>query len=311
LIIDPDRPITTSFPDDFLALDAPLLDTRAPELDLEPAVLRQVLVIAFHRRTGSNLLCADLRLTTRAGVARGYLDYAVLSDGPQPSGVRPLTWSRISLPSPSLRGRMGQLRRRLEGRDYWHNTTQFAPGQVASYLRQLVGYRTTPNGVFALKVRFDQWQHLLVESGAVRVFGDVPLRFIMLTREDEVAQAISSVRAMQNSTWIQVGPTTPRGRYDPDAITRALEEIRVAREGWESTFIERGIEPIRIAYESFVSDRHGTVARVISALEGSDVASFEQRALSSMIRQADLQNAQWRERYLAEYPASSARAGGG
>jgi len=85
----------------------------------------------------------------------------------------------------------------------------------------------------------------------------------------------------------------------------------VAREGWDLTFIERGIEPIRITYESFVSDRHGTVAGVISALEGSEVASFEQRALSSMIRQADLQNAQWRERYLAEYPASSARAGGG
>ena len=85
----------------------------------------------------------------------------------------------------------------------------------------------------------------------------------------------------------------------------------MAREGWESTFIERGIEPIRIAYESFVSDRHGTVARVISALEGSEVASFEPRALSSMIRQADLQNAEWRERYLAEHPASSARAGGG
>ena len=33
--------------------------------------------------------------------------------------------------------------------------------------------------------------------------------------------------------------------------------------------------------------------------------------LASMIRQADHQNAEWRERYLAEHPASRARAGGG
>ena len=125
-------------------------------------------------------------------------------------------------------------------------------------------------------------------------------RYIALTREDTLAQAVSWWRAKITRVWLDDDEQVADPVFDFDAID---ERVRMAREhdaAWQRWFDANGITPHRVTYEELVADP-AAAARGALGFLGADVpAGFAPTTWTR--RQADSLNDEWQRRYseLAE-----------
>ena len=166
------------------------------------------------------------------------------------------------------------------------------------YLRELLGRKTSPNGVFGLKAHWGQYKPHFGEADPRAAFPGAQLLFI--TRQDRLRQAISWVRALQTLKWATHDNPRPRPEvFDADHITQQLVRIDREEEVWESLFERWAIEPRRVVYEEFVAAQEQTVREVLGYL-GVDAPAALDLPPPVLGRQADDVSDQWAERYLAE-----------
>ena len=137
-----------------------------------------------------------------------------------------------------------------------------------------------------------------------RVFG--PLRYVHLTREDKVAQAVSLVKAKQTGLWHLHADGSERERYSPPAklifdvaaIEAEVDALIGDDESWRAWFEQQAIEPMRVSYEVLAADPTATVVQICTSLGielPDDVAIAPGTA-----KLADALNQRWAERYRAE-----------
>lgn len=90
-------------------------------------------------------------------------------------------------------------------------------------------------------------------------------RFVYLTRNNMVRQAVSAVIANKTSSWAS---WQPRARqlsdedYSRAEIARLLRNIREGQRLWEAFFTMFGIQPLRLTYEEITADPVGAADRV-------------------------------------------------
>ncbi|SEG99880.1 LPS sulfotransferase NodH [Nonomuraea solani] len=208
---------------------APFFRTNSTEFDFPPfAGLPPVrYVLAAAPRSGSNMLVRTLWHTGRAGFADGYL-----------------TDTHV-----------------LDYFERWGFETADPAGLVKDYIRRLMTCRTSPNGVFGLKVHGEHLPGLEVDLDELLLSP----RYIWLRRRDRVRQAISYVLAKQTGVWIVDGVylSTSRARteprYDYAEILRHLHQLDAETRVWERYFARRGHEPHVVYYEDMLADHPGTV----------------------------------------------------
>jgi LPS sulfotransferase NodH len=135
--------------------------------------------------------------------------------------------------------------------------------------------------------------------------------YIHLAREDKLAQAISLVKAEQTGLWHiapdgteieRVGlPKEPQ--YDFERIRREVAELTSYDAAWNSWFVEQGIVPFHVSYESLSAHPAATLIRICDALgvqapNAGDVAP-------GVAKLSDGTNSDWMRRYLYDIgPAS-------
>jgi LPS sulfotransferase NodH len=172
---------------------------------------------------------------------------------------------------------------------------------------------TTPNGVFGLKIFWFQLEFLVAKLSRIhgRAEPDFDLldqefpnlRFIFLTREDKVRQAISWVKAHQTQMWWSI-PEAPGNRTTPqeeptfdfaelDLRVRFLTELDST---WLAYFEKRGVEPLRIEYEEFIRSYEPTVFSVLRYL-GLSLPEGMSLPKPRMQKQSDEINEEWFRRY--------------
>ena len=126
-----------------------------------------------------------------------------------------------------------------------------------------------------------------------------PIRFLHLSREDKVAQAVSGIKAEQTGLWHVNTDGTERERlkpeqalvYDARALSKQVAEYESHDAAWVNWFAQQNIQPLRITYKALSSSPRSTVATVLSAL-GLDPAvagTVEPRTA----RLADNENREW------------------
>jgi trehalose 2-sulfotransferase len=276
------------------------LGTAAPELDGPGrTAITRVLVVASSPRTGSNLLCDALRATGQAGMPFEYLNGH--------GGF--MAWrARGNLPSPTLRGRAGMLKRRAFGDPGWLMCYRWNQRSIERYLDWIAELRTTPNGVFAIKVhgrQFDEWtaryQFDVLRWGA-------PVSWVHLQREDRLAQAVSHSIAVQTGQWSSTGQAVASPVYDAAMIAAALQTMQGHEDCWSRFFAERGIQPFELTYERLVGDFEHSVRAVLALLD-VEVESVPPQRLR---RQSGQVNEEWIERFTLDRPhlALGARGAG-
>ena len=135
-----------------------------------------------------------------------------------------------------------------------------------------------------------------------------PTRFIHLSRQDKLAEAVSYARAEQSGLWHQrpdgsaleqLDPTAPEG-FDAGRLHALVHELRGYDDAWNRWFTVEGIAPLRLTYETLSADPQLVLAQVLAFI-GQDPGRA--KAVSPGTRKlADATSADWTARYRAAFP---------
>ena len=152
-------------------------------------------------------------------------------------------------------------------------------------------------------MHWNQYKRHMLDMGVDASFWNVPVKWVRITREDELRQAISFVRAAQTESWNSNMATKAEPVYDADAIASALARISNENSDWDVYFAQNNITPLHITYEQLTRDMDATIRRIMSFIETPiDVVPEPQTK-----KQGDSINKEWAERFLTQYPEHTER----
>ena len=244
------------------------------------------LLVCATPRSGSTLLCALLDGTDVAGRPQEFFERL----------------SRSGLPR--------QPREYFEGVDDAEPLELLAPTDPGEPddrdpIPEALAEGTTANGVFAAKL---MWTHLLDLAGRLGREPDVAFlaerfpdpRYVHVSREDKLAQAVSLWRAVQTREW-RAGDVVERDAavYHGGAIAHLAAQLAEQDDAWRAWFDANGIEPVTVRYEALADDPQSAVRNVLDRL-GVGPAQIPEPPLR---RQGDDRSERWVERARAEVPA--------
>ena len=161
----------------------------------------------------------------------------------------------------------------------------------------LLKLATTPNGVYGLKVIAYQVETGRAPPDWARRLPN--LSFVHLYRRDLLRQAISDVRALQTSVFRHGLEPRAEPVYDAGAIQRKMEQILRFDARWRLFFGRNGIEPLEVAYETFLAAPQ-PVLNALGRLVGVEAPPQMQTEQISLRLQRDALTEAWRERFVAE-----------
>ncbi|WDZ83345.1 Stf0 family sulfotransferase [Micromonospora cathayae] len=196
-----------------------------------------------------------------------------------------------------------------------------ADGRIdyADFVRAALAAGRTGNGVFGAKLMWGTLDHLVDRLGTVhpdlagrdlrlleRAFGRT--RFVHLTRDDVVAQAVSWARAEQTGVWYDGGNgeiSGSRGNdrtptYDAGQIRHLVDTIGAHNAAWEAWYAAHGVQPYRVRYEDLAVDLTGVTLGILDHL-GLTLPA-DRTVTPVHRRQADDLNRAWITRYRSEQP---------
>lgn len=272
------------------------MDPNLHDVHLPNPGTSRLLVIASIERTGSTLLCSLLRGTRAAGTPIEYLNIQTrnFSRFREQHGVPRLRLSHRPI---------GWLRERT-GRFAWRSISWFEPSSYREYLSAIARVNTTSNGVFGIKMHWNQYKRHMLDLGLSVDFWNVPVAWVRITRQDEIRQAISFVRATQTNSWNSNMEIKHEPVYDGPAIDAALERIAGENADWNTYFERNNIRPLHITYEQLTRDMDATVRRVIDHIG----AHIDAVPAPQTRQQSDSTNSEWAERFIREFPQHAHRA---
>jgi len=223
-------------------------EVMGPDRDLacKPGRTRIRYLLCSTPRSGSTMIAGALRGTGVAGDPLEYLNPRLMWG-----------WARRSGCSPSA-------------------------FDVLDYLRQIESLRTSPSGVFGMKVH--SYQLPLIWGKDWVAMKDFLARFdhlVFLTRRDKLAQAVSLYRAQATQLWTSedrlfLDKDDPRLRkkvgFNAGLIASSLHQVARGEAGWASLFQASGRSATMIEYEAAIEDMPGALQPVFDLLGLTDVA---------------------------------------
>jgi trehalose 2-sulfotransferase len=241
--------------------------------------------ICFTRRSGSTLLCDALSSTDVAGYAEEYFPERF------PNGEVVLTTDAA-----------------LKDPDTWRSDWTRTPFEEC--LQRVLTSGTTPNGVFASKVKWFNMPYLNETLAAHHERGSLSLaerldrlfpnlRYVWITRRDKVRQAVSLAKASQSRQWrvLSADPQCSNAvDYNFRVVDLALRWIVDEECAWEDYFTHAGIAPFTVVYEDLSRDYESTVGRLLDHLD-IDLPSEYVFPPPRLHKQADAISEEWVERY--------------
>ena len=127
-----------------------------PDLDLpDPGEPVRTIIIASMPRTGSSLLSHRLESTGVAGVPDEYFSERALNWMGRATGLPTVTRATL----------LRTYGRRVRLHRFWDSAVGFVDGSVGRYLDSVVTRRTTPNGVFSVKLHWPRLRDLMTVYG--------------------------------------------------------------------------------------------------------------------------------------------------
>jgi LPS sulfotransferase NodH len=258
---------------------------------------QRLLVIASVERTGSTLLCSILRGTQAAGAPEEYLN------------IQTKNFARLRKIVGAPKLRLSQLpmalARLATGRYPWKDISSFPKASFRNYLLAVARERTTPNGVFGVKMHWNQYKRHMIDLGLDVNVWEAPVSWVRITRENELRQAISFVRAAQSESWNSNMQVVREPRYDTEAIISALNRITEENTQWDTYFAEKGIVPLHITYEQLIQNMDSTVRKVMAFID----SPVEVVPAPQTKKQSESTSRQWAERFVTEHPEHAHRLG--
>jgi LPS sulfotransferase NodH len=225
-------------------------------------------------RSGSTLLCHALGRTGVAGRPEEYFEALRRSGLPR----RPHEYFDPD--------RHANIVERLAFREMPDGTAKpsplWHPETYDQYLDWALQEGTTPNGVFGAKLMWGylgDFAELLrgIEGMAGRPLPELlgrafpGLRYVQITRQDKVRQAVSLWKAVQTQAWKrEPGEEIDRAPVEPVFSFRAINylvRLLTAHDAsWDAYFLGLGYEPLKITYEELAESTDAVVRSVLDHL---------------------------------------------
>ena len=130
---------------------------------------------------------------------------------------------------------------------------------LQNYYRDVVSRRTTPNGVFGMKIHHKQFASLFMAGSKVSLQGHKFLtsfdRIISISRGDKVAQAMSQIIAYRKQNWNsnQLAHEGKQNyefqREDIPAILNSIRDAVLGEMFWEKLCNVLKLSPLKVTYE--------------------------------------------------------------
>jgi LPS sulfotransferase NodH len=250
-------------------------------------------------RSGSTLLCHLLDQTGIAGRPEEYFEALTHSGRPR----RPEEYFEAS--------RHANIVQRLAFREMPDADTEPAasdrwdPERYDRYLEWAIEQGTTGNGVFGAKLMWgylgdfaallrgiDGHEGLTIPQLLTRAFPN--LRYVRITREDKVRQAVSLWKAVQTQAWRRDQPGAPKAQpeFSFRAINYLVRQLTAHDASWDAYFLGLGHEPLTVTYEELAAHTVPTVRRVLEHI-GVDVPDPLAVGGSRLEVQADELSEEW------------------
>jgi len=170
---------------------------------------------------------------------------------------------------------------------------------LQEYFSWHVRRRATGRNIVACKLAIPHLE-MLGESGILDQILNQS-RFVFLTREDTLGQAISLEIARQTGLWSSNFPKSPSDQspqYDAMRLRRAIASICQHNRQFEDFFDANRIDPVRITYERLVVEPEPHVSEIGRAVGLVRLKIDPARLVYQ--RQGGTLNAEWRARYLSD-----------
>jgi LPS sulfotransferase NodH len=228
-------------------------------------------VVCATPRSGSTLLCHALDQTGVAGHPQEYFEALSRSGLPR----RPHEYFDPE--------RHANIVERLAFREMpdgmakpnplWH------PDTYDQYLDWALREGTTPNGVFGAKLMWGylgDFAELLrgIEGMRARPLPELlarafpGLRYVQVTRENKIRQAVSLWKAVQTQAWR--ADDEVKHAVEPvfsfRAINYLVRQLTAHDASWDAYFVGLGYEPLKITYEELAESTDAVVERVLAYL---------------------------------------------
>ena len=137
-----------------------------------------------------------------------------------------------------------------------------------------------------------------------RAFG--PIRYLHLSRQNKVAQAVSRLRAEQGGLWHRAADGSERERtappqppvYDATRLRAFFAEAETGDAAWNEFFTRHAISPLRLTYEALAAAPQATLAATLADL-GLDPA-LATNVAPRTARLADELSLDWSARFRRE-----------
>lgn len=142
--------------------------------------------------------------------------------------------------------------------------------QLDSYLSCIEEVSSTA-GIFGMKCHFNHfyylnrpWQDITKVENFIQSFD----KFILTTRKNKIAQAVSLYKAMKTGEWmLEPGKTTTEfASYDYDAINKALCDLSIHETGWRLLLQRHNIDYLEVVYEDFIANKQEGLLKVFDYL---------------------------------------------
>jgi LPS sulfotransferase NodH len=166
-----------------------------------------------------------------------------------------------------------------------------------STLQEIIRHRTSPNGVFSIKMHYSHLGNLDGFNSLLELFPGV--RFVVLHRADLVGQAVSLAKASQTGVWISGQRQQGEARYDYGRIKDALFQVILEGSKWMALLESQGTEYLNVCYEMVCADPKRIVNDISKwlGLPEADETKHEPRTQ----KQFDSRNAEWGSKFLEEF----------
>jgi LPS sulfotransferase NodH len=175
------------------------------------------------------------------------------------------------------------------------------PKSIAGLLDAVISEARSPNGVSQIKCDLPQILPFLMNRDSFERMRHA--KFVYLTREDVMDQAISRYKGFQTGYWHSTqGDAPQKGEipFDFDGIRQQVVNITNMMAAYERIFAFFGINPYRITYEQVVT-QCGEVIRNIAKLVDVEVEGDISIDSGGHTKIADERSARIKERFLTEF----------
>lgn len=183
------------------------------------------------------------------------------------------------------------------------------PANLAEWRRRLAGCddvlseiqrrRTSPNGVFGIKIHYS---HIFGYGGFRHVMRRFPnAYYVHLVRKDALEQAVSLSIAQQTGVWISGQESIGEApAYDFERIERCMRRVLLENAGWRYLLAAHGCRHMELEFENVRNDI-GAAIRTIGAFLGIEVNEDRLPTAQVTHKQGADINRTWADRFREDF----------